>query len=322
MNMIKYKYISVLILFSFSVIFVNAQNEIPQDTTINLEELNTDEFEFSPDFELKASYGWFPVPVDNYFNFSFEYSGGDISDLASNIRPSGFVKTKFPYSGNNPLSDDDREIMESNKNIETDDDYPETDYLSVGFHVLLNTKFPLILRIHSFLSFNEGMLFSLDETKSFLNYNGFKSNFKEAGIIYQDEIMLNTGINFLIPFYGAFANIEIPLCSYYYISVGINFGYPISSETTQYSQIANFKDYIRYKNGQDTVNLITEKTLSDLNYSRYYANFGLGFEFDVSGIGLGMEFYVHAPLNSVVKDALWKQWIYGLKTSFNLLGLF
>lgn len=302
-------------------IYINAQ-EIQPDSTVNLEELNPDEFKFEPDFEYKASYGWFPVPVDNYFNISLEYMSGDISDLTSDINPAGFIKTKHPYSGNNPLSDDERKIMQSYKNSEVDDDYPETDFWSIGFHALFNTRFPLIFRIHTALSFNEGLLFSLDEKKSFLNYNGIKTTFKEASIIYQDEIMFSAGINCLIPFYGAFASIEMPVVSYYYLSFGINWGYPLSSNTTQYTQIANYKDYIRYKNGQDTIHLITEKTLSDLNYSRYYANIGLGFEFDIARIGIGMEFYVSAPLNSVVKDALWKQWIYGLKTSFNLLGLF
>ncbi|OGU95024.1 MAG: hypothetical protein A2220_09685 [Ignavibacteria bacterium RIFOXYA2_FULL_35_10] len=314
----------LLIIFLFTnSCLVYAQEDLPPDSTINLEELNPDEFVYTPDYEIKASYGWFPVPVDNYFNLSLEWMGGDISDLASWISPSGFVKTKFPYTGNNPLSGDEREIMRANENLEVEDEeYPETDNLGIGFHAIFNIKLPLIFRIHTTLSFNEGMLFSLDETKSYLNYNGNKNPFKEASIVYQDEIMLNAGIDCLIPFYGAFAKLEVPIQTYYYLSFGINFGYTISSLTTQYSQIVDAKDFLRYNNGQDTVHLITERTLSDLNYSRYHANIGLGFEFDIARIGFGMEFYVSVPLNSVVKDALWKQYVYGLKTNINFMGLF
>ncbi len=325
MNYMKQKLIFILfflILFTNNCL-VNARDEIPTDSTLNLEELNPDEFVYTPDYEIHASYGWFPVPVDNYFNIAFEYMFGDVSDLASRISPSGFVKTKFPYTGNNPLSGDEREIKRAYENLEVEEEeYPETDNWSIGFHALFNTKLPVLFRIHTTLSFNEGMLFSLDETKSYLNYNGNKNQFKEASIVYQDEIMFNAGINCLIPFYGAFAKLEVPIQTYYYLSFGINFGYPISSRTTQYSQIVDAKDFLRYNNGQDTVHLITEKTLSDLNYSRYHANVGLGFEFDVARIGFGMEFYVSVPLNSVVKDALWKQYIYGLKMNINFLGFF
>ncbi|MBI5325353.1 MAG: hypothetical protein HZB41_08810 [Ignavibacteriae bacterium] len=314
--------ITFLLIFMMNFI-LSAQGEQTRDTTLNFDDLNPDEFTYTPDFELKASYGWFPVPVDNYFNIALEYMSGDISDLASEINPGSFVKTKFPYSGNNPLSDDEREIKQSYKNIEVDDEeYPETDFLSIGFHALFNTKFPLILRLHTVLSFSEGMLFSLDETKSYLTYLGSKSQFKEASIIYHDEIMFNAGINFLIPFYGAFANIEVPVETYYYLSFGLTWSTSLSSRTTQYSQIANAKDNIRYYNGQDTVHLLTEKTLKNLNYSRYFANIGLGFEFDIARIGFGMEFYVSSPLNSVIKDALWKQWIYGMKLNINFLGFF
>jgi hypothetical protein len=317
----KQKYILIFILTA--CISLNAQEAVPEDSILNLEELNPEEYVYTPDYEVHASYGWFPVPVDNYFNMSLEYTGGDISDLASWISPSGFVKTKFPYTGNNPLSGKERKIMRSNENLEVEDEeYPVTDFWSIGFHFKFNTRLPLIFRIHTTFSFNEGLLFSLDETKNYLNFNGTKNPFKEASIVYQDEIMFNAGLNCLIPFYGAFAKIEVPVQTYYYLSFGLNYSYPLSSRTTQFSQIVDAKEFLRYNNGQDTIHLITEKPLTDLNYSRYHANIGLGMEFDISRIGMGLEFYVSVPLNSVVSDALWKQWIYGLKWNFNFLGLF
>src|SRR3990172_2674686 len=136
MNCMKQKlFVILIILFLFAnTRFVKAQDDIPPDSTINLEELNPDEFVYTPDYEIHASYGWFPVPVDNYFNIAFEYMFGDVSDLASRISPSGFVKTKFPYIGNNPLSGDEREIKRAYENLEVEDEeYPETDNWSIGF---------------------------------------------------------------------------------------------------------------------------------------------------------------------------------------------
>ncbi len=293
-----------------------------EDSVLNLEDLNPYDYVFKPDYKIDASYGWFPKPTINFYNLALDFQTGDIYDIAHDIRPSGFVTTNSSFTGSNLISRNERKIMRKNENNETDDDYPATSYESYGLNFRFTPYIPLIFRIHAILSINDGMLFSVDESRSFLNLSGSKQNFKEAGIAYISEITLNSGINLIIPVYGAFANIEVPLQSYYYLSLGVSGAYVVSSDLTQYSQIADAKESLRYSNGQDTINLMKRERLSDLNKFRYYADVGIGWELDIYKIGIGLEAYVSLPMNSVVTDEQWKQYIIGLRMSVNFLGFF
>ena len=115
---------------------------------------------------------------------------------------------------------------------------------------------------------------------------------------------------------------DITAYSFYYIYSGISASYTLSSKGTQYAQIANAKDIIRYNNGLDTINLKSNTSFSELNRFRYYLDIGIGWDFEASKVGLKYELFFSVPLSSVLKDTEWNQYKVGLNLSLYLQWLF
>lgn len=310
----------VLLIFTDSV----AQEA---DSTLNLEELDLSELEemdIESDLEemIKFSKGYFPSALGWNLNLDFFYAPGDNYDVADDIEPYGFVKTAFPYSGSNPLKPKGRTIMKENEKDLEEDRYPMTSFESLGLRLQLTLPLPLIFNFGFSLDFSDGLLFSLDKTKQFLSRDGELKDLKEAGIVYHEELLLSSRMGFKVPIYGAFFETDDEkVSSIYFLYLGGTGSFVLDHNTTQYLQIANYKNELRYPNGRDTVRLISEKEISGME-CRNYLDVGLGWQTEVNKIGLGLEIMYSYPLKSVLHNTDWYQHRIQVSMVLKFLGFF
>jgi hypothetical protein len=291
---------------------------IAQEADSTWDDLGLDPEGFKYDEETfgHVSTGWFPQP---YTAYTLSYSGpfGDTYDFANNIRPQGLRPTTAPFSWHNPFDGDERKILQPNSDEEEDDGYPATSYDDYTLTFLYNLPLPAVLRFSGAVQVSQGMLFSNDTSRSYLGLSGVRQPLKEVGVAYLNQYSIAGSAGIDIPVYGAFIKNEaLTLSSYYYIFGGYTAAYAVSSKGTQYSQIANAKDQIRYGNGADTVTLINKQRFDDLNRLRTSIDLGIGWNVMASDFAaFGAELFVSVPQSSLLRDVAWKQYFIGLRLS-------
>ncbi|MEO5929197.1 MAG: hypothetical protein ABIR47_04640 [Candidatus Kapaibacterium sp.] len=292
-----------------------------QDADTTWDDLGLDPKGFTFDDETigHVSRGWFPQA---YAGYTLMYSGpfGDTFDAATDIRPRAFSPTTAPFSWHNPYEGDERKIYQPNKDEEEDDGYPSTSYDDYSLQFLYNLPMPAVIRLGAGLQVTEGMLFSLDNSRHYLSLGGSRQPLKEVGVAYLKQYSLAGTVGLDIPIYGAFIKTEaLSLSSYYYLFGGYSFAYAISSKGTQYEQIANAKQAIRYGNGSDTATLIDKRTFDGLQRLRRSIDVGIGWNvMGVDFLALSMEGFVSIPQTSLLDDSDWKQYFVGLRISLGI----
>lgn len=294
------------------------------DTTWNADsawaELGLDEegFQFDDEVFGHVSTGWLPTP---YFSWSLSYTTdafySDTYDRGVDIRSKSFRPATNPFGWRDPYqSSDEREIMEPYKDEEADDGYPETNYDEHRLTFHLSPPIPLILRASAGLTITEGLLYSNDTTRSYLSLAGVIKDLREVGVVYLREYAIAGDIGVTIPIYGAFVTNEVLTgSSYYYIHAGIGGSYAVCSKGTQFVQIANAKSDIRYGNGRDTVTLVDEEFLPNLNTIRYYYTGAMGWNLVIDHFHFGFELFTTIPITPVLDDADWRQNFIGMRIS-------
>lgn len=311
-------FINTIGLFSFT--------RVQEDSLWDFENLKEKDFKPDYSFNYKYNHGWFPAPFPNNWDLGVFFEGGDVYDLAAKIRSVSFVQTAFPFSNHDPYLTDERKIVKSTKKDDFQTDFPSTGYSNFGIHFAFSYFIPVTFSLFSSIRFNDGILFSPDETKSYLNYDGTIKYFKEVGVAYLEETMLDAGFGIKLPVYGLFYRMEldsekISLASSYYLKGNFSVSLPLAHKFTQYMQIADAKNDLRYYNTSDTMRLLSETGLKTINKTRMYADIALGTDLIGNNIGVSFEMFLKIPLNSVVKDAVWKQYVFGFRIEFILSGL-
>ncbi len=305
----------LVLLFMVCVNVLIYADEFPQDSIFDLNSLEYNDSVLVPDYTVEISYGWFPRITYSYSYLSFELAVliNNTYDVADKIISTSLIESRNPLSNDFNLNDSDREIKKI-KSKENEYSFPETDYSRYMFGFGFNPFSFLIVEFKTGFSLSTGIIASTDETKSYLNYSGEKVNFKEANIVELNDYAISNSIEFNIPFYGAsFAqgskakNLFNGFSSFYYLIAGFATDYSYCSSANQYSQIANAKDGIRYKNGLDTIHLQTDKALNGLNRFRHYISAGIGMDFNLMIVGISWELKWKYPLTSILKDAEWEQ---------------
>jgi len=293
----------------------HAQDET--DTTWDDLGLDPEGFKFDEEIFGHVSTGWFPQAYSGYtLSLTGPLFYTDVFDKASGIRPRAFRPTTSPFTESNPYDGDEREILQPNSEDEEDDGYPTSGLQDYSINFLYNLPMPLVLRLNAGVQISEGILFARDESRSYLTIGGAKQQFKEVGVAYLKQYSaVGTG-GIVIPLYGGFIRNEATtFASYYYLYGGYSLAYAVSSKGTQYSQIANAKDQIRYGNGADTVTLINQDRFEGLNRLREAIEVGLGWNVAFEGAAFGMEAFVSVPRTSVLDDVEWKQYFVGFRIS-------
>jgi len=129
----------------------------------------------------------------------------------------------------------------------------------------------------------------------------------EGAVIHLAEHNIGLSIHTIIPVWGAFVFEQNSFSSYYYIKAGVSWEFPLASEATQYFQILDVKDDLRYRSGADTVRVMFEEKPKTLNSGRKRFEIGAGTIFDVNVLVFDMHFSYSYMLDSILEDAIWKQ---------------
>jgi len=279
--------------------------------------LDPEGFKLDEDIIGHVSAGWFPQAYSGYtLSFTGKLFYADVHDRAEGIRPRGLRTTTEPFTWRNPFDSDERDILQPNSEEEEDDGYPTTDHEEYLLTFLYNLPMPAIIRLQGGLEITEGMLFSEDTSRAYLTLGGAAQPFKEVGVAYLKQHSINGSAGLNIPVYGGFIKSEaITLASYYYLYAGYSFSYAVSSKGTQYVQIADAKENLRYGNGADTLTFINKDRFEELNRLRTAIEVGVGWNLAAEFGALGFEAFVSLPQSSVLKDVEWKQYFAGLRIS-------
>jgi hypothetical protein len=298
----------ILIFFiTFSTLF--AWQEDDDDATWNLDTLDYRNLDFEADFEFKASYGWFPTIYTSGLSYIFYFSSGDIYDEAQITNSNFLAPSRLPLIADIQMDSDEKTIRKAYSKDE-DEDGPETSYGEVGLGLRLKMTTNNFFRLKLGYFWDLSLLGAVDRSKRFLNNTGNIRMLKEANLLQLDEHGIAFNAGFEIPIYGVFASTEdSDLESFYHIYGGLSGSHSFISEASQYLQIANAKDDLRYNNGRDTLNLINEQQLGNINLTKMRFEFGIGSRFLMDGSGFGFEITYSYPITSLFNDDRWLQHI-------------
>ncbi len=304
--------LKIILLIFAATTFLKAQ-----DTT-DEEGLYPENFEFESDLIGHYSKGWFPTPSPGQTIF---YAGGSSAwpnfyiERAHDIRSKSFKNTKYPFTNFDAFtSDEQREFIEPGSK-ERNDEFPEHETIHYGLAYQRYLPFPGIIRLGAGFDHNNSMLFSNDESREYLDLAGHRQPLKEVSVIAMNEYLLKGSAGFTLPIYGAFLSATEfgGLASYYYLYGGVTGYYALYSSTTQYVQIANAKDELRYANDRDTVQLMNDVRLSELNSFRYAYDVAIGWGGTLGPVTASAEVCAILPQTSILKDANWRQYFAGLR---------
>jgi hypothetical protein len=276
--------------------------------------LDPDEFDFDDELISHYSGGWFPSAFAfTSLSATTDFIYSDVFDRGSNIQSHSFSETPFAFTWRDPYAGGERAILEPNSDEETDE-CPTTRYDEYGLTYLIGLPMPAILRLRGVFQMQDGLLYSLDTTRRFLGFDGTKRFLKEVGVVYLEEYLISASAGLNIPIYGVFFDSELTtVSSYYYLHASIAGTYALVSRGTQYVQIANAKEELRYRNGTDTTTLISKRRFEDLNRFRTSYEFGIGWNFAIESFGFTFETFFSLPITAVLRDAEWRQYAAGVR---------
>ncbi len=272
--------------------------------------------------DIKYSYGWFPEIIKPFYSTYLSIGSLNTWDAASGITSKSlFSPTRGGFNSDISLDKDERTIKKPFQ-LNDEDAYPTTSYFALfaGFETRL-FKWAYGYGNLGYQS-NCSLLSSNDYTKSYLGRNGGKVDVKEANIIYLNEKGLYYGAGLSIPFYGAYLSAGENIASVYCLNVGLGGAYKFSSKATQYLQLANNKDEVRFKNGTDTLRLIDESTLANINRNRFFCEIGLSMKYFIPQGYTDFGVVYALPLTRVLDDANWKQHSFRIYISFGYSNVF
>ena len=160
----------------------------------------------------------------------------------------------------------------------------------------------------------DGILFSEDTSRSYLAFDGVPRSFREIGVVHHKQHVVSGALGLQLPIYGVFFDSDFgQIGSYYYLFGGIGADYGVATKTTQYTQIADAKEQLRYGNGQDTVTLMLESNTPGINRLRTSIEAAMGWNLTAEFVVFGLEAFVSIPTTSLVDDGDWKKYYGGFR---------
>jgi hypothetical protein len=236
------------------------------DSLEKMDNLDMERFRLSDDEFIKYySHGWFPTPFPASALSLVGAGFGFRIDDAPGIRPQGTVRMLNGFSSKNPFDETkQRRVLrpdrKGNRDADYESSYPEDGGPAdrIGLRYSLHLPIPAILRVGATYNWGRSLLYADDRTKDYLGNDGERVNFQEVSVLQRDETSLTGMFGVTIPVYGAFLKPveEAAVASYYYVHLGAAVDYVLTSRITQYVQIANVKEDLRYFNGLDTTRLL------------------------------------------------------------------
>lgn len=318
------RYFKHILLISLSILLFQfgLYSQFESDSTWDLNNLDYDKLNEKLDkkVEFESSTGWFPYTSAWYYEiglysslFSFDFEiADDVS--SSSIIFNNLLSGDIDFENN--INSDERSFYEQGR--DNGEAFPSSDYYSFGINFNISTFLPFKINTKIGISMIDGVLYAIDESKQFLNYNGKKEKIKELNIFYLSDYSTSLALELEQPIYGAFIeqNDNI-VASYYYLKVGYNLDIPFSNNVVQYLQIADKKENINYGNRTDRYYLYDDE-MKELMFNRNYLNLALGLNTGFVGVAtIGFELEAKFMQTSLFKDADWKQINFGLNIFIN-----
>jgi len=309
-----------------SVVVAQNSNEIVRMDTIvfDFPEEFPEDFDFKAEFFQYISSGWFPTPFPKQ---ALLFGINDYSNVEEvrNIRSNGFKQTTSPLQGNILFRDRHRafpdeyfETVESFSEVKTPDQVvPFASASEYSIDYLLQGYVPAFLQFKAGYRAVRSLLTSVDTTRSYLTISGNKKNFSEITTIDVFERRFFFAPKVVIPLYGLYMITEDQsLSSVYYIFGSYDMEYAYSIDVHQYVQLADVKQELRYENGTDIQTIERKSSISTLNKFRTTYQTGGGVDFSIDGFRVQFELFAGYPTRSILTDASWRQFPWGLRFLF------
>lgn len=270
-----------------------------------------------------ASSGWFPaLPQESFYEF---YSVGNttLSDGIYNLgmpiaQVSGLNPNGLQFGAHHPYKDEQRRILRPFlQEIDDQAELPEQNFWQLG--LMYRMPLPLVnsgLRLGAGLLRTNSLLFAVDTRNAYLGLDGSKRSIEELHTLYLREYEINLSAGLQIPIYGAYLGMQSGksiVGSVYTLNLGINAGYIVGSKATHFVQLMNEKDVLRYRSGTDTVNIFEDIRLQGLQQLRLRLEGGIGWQFNIGPLAMGIEGIVYYPLEQVLQQSSWKQMYAGAR---------
>lgn len=281
------------------------------------------------DFLRYLSTGWFPRPYDAVGFYIGSAANFYQHSSAAGIVTAGTRPIAGRWSADDPFRSGENAIKKPWSDDDADDDFPSLGY-SAPIMARVQWNVPLlsaIVRFDAMYEMSRERLYSLDTSRKYLSLGGTPTPFREVSVLFNNEHFLGARLGVTIPIYGAFVASEPlqldttrrwtieRLSSFYYVGASIHSAVLVVSEATQFVQIADAKSSLRYANGQDTVTLLHKARLSTAAPVRWHADVCIGWQATFSVFSFSLEAYASFPLASVLTDARWMLYRYGIRTA-------
>ncbi len=280
--------------------------------------------DFSEDEEItEYTKGYFPYPITTTFTVGILNENTVFFSEANGINPKGLKSINGGYSIYYKEDLSDREFKKKFSDEEEDTEI-ETESYSWGldFRLTPNIGFPVIFRAAAMFTWSTDVLFSTDYSKSYLDFDNTLHNYFEINNLLLEETLLETKLGVSIPIYGAFSGNPLPFSSIFSLYLGVNNGQVLSSKASQFVQIGNAKDKIRFENGLDTLVQTSNVELSSLVKNRFGMEIGIEHGAEIGGVGYNFWINALIPTESILSDELWKQYQLRFGTVIYIGGLY
>lgn len=286
-----------------------AYSQPPKYDEWDLDSLNYNQEDFTSDFDMPISSGWFPrILSDNILLWNVYFNSGDVWSDAFIVNHREFGKAVNNWEAYFDMSYEERSLREKySKDINYD--FPSSGFSEFGGSALFPFLSAVYLNANAAIFWQTDILADVYKTKNYRTNDNKIKNYKEANIIELYEYGLDYSLNIKVPIYGASMYMNQHIASFYYLSAGVGGKYLFNSKASQYLQIATEKDKLYFANGYDTLVVMENRTLQAVEYSKYNINLGVGVNIISNTINAGFEILYSFPATDVLKDVYWRQHI-------------
>lgn len=298
----------IIAIFLFSSTLLLSQGRVWQPKSFDSLDVNP-QIGLNDEDRIQYSKGYFPVPVYNSFTVGILNENTVLFSEASGINPKGLKSIKGGYSIYYKEDISHREFKKKFSD-EEEDEHISTESYSWGldFRLTPDIGIPVIFRAAAMVTWSTDILFSIDYSKSYLDYDNKVHSYFEINNLLLEETLFDTKLGVSIPIYGAFVTQQAAYSSIFSLYLGVSNAHVIDSKATQFVQIGNAKDKIRFENGLDTLVQTKNIELPTLINNRFGMEIGIEHSSEIEGIGYNVWINAQIPMQSILSDENWKQY--------------
>ncbi|MDC1067808.1 hypothetical protein OAQ99_01475 [Candidatus Kapabacteria bacterium] len=293
------------------------------DSLWNFEDLEPLDSEV-PQFETGK--GWFPGTPSGISMISGNILFGLVFTGYKNIESESFVDVGGGFSR---LTADIGDKFRISKKWSEESKRPgiTSSLFGIGSSIIKTYDLPFFIEFSTNLEYRSDYLLSNLGNKPYLTHENDIDYFEEFGVILFEEYLVGSYLGVKIPIYGGFVNtrqnenlISNQVSSLYTLNLGFGADYTIYGDLHQYNIIGTKKNHIRYESGYDTLSYLNDAPIKSLNNLRAYVLLGSSFFTSSFGFGFETSFNFKIPLNQMLDDAKWRQFIFAseIKIYFDL----